>query len=301
MNEIIGIDIGYSSTKVSFRDRNVKFPTAICFATDVGTKFGEDNVYEFEGESYYVGKEAVSEESFTTTDYKFLSKFAPLITYHVLKKFDEHHMDRPIELRTGLSITDWEHKKEFANRLRTIEVNGDKITTDPKLVPQGAGVITDWVVNNNKGEYPDRISVIDIGHNTINVLSYVNGKPVRRDINGYPGHGVTSILKPFTAYLENTYSINFSEQEAIQIFIKGYLNYNGELQTDVSTKILELKKQFVSKLFNSVLINAKKTMAISNVVLLAGGGSILLQDIEFPKNVILTKDPVFSNVRGFIL
>ena len=182
MDEILGIDIGYSSTKVSFRGKNVKFPTAICFATDIGTKFGGDNVYSFEGETYYVGKEAVSEESFTTTDYKFLNKFAPLIVYHVLKKFDEHHMKRPIQMRTGLAITDWDHKAEFTERLKNIKVNDEEISTVPTLIPQGAGCIIDWVESENDGKYPDRISVVDIGHNTINFLSYVDGEPIRKDI-----------------------------------------------------------------------------------------------------------------------
>lgn len=301
MSELIAIDIGYSATKVFFKGRTVKFPTAICFATDVGTKFGEDNVYEFEGDTYYVGKEAVSEESFTTTDYKFLNKFAPLIVYHVLKKFDEHNIVRPVDLRTGLAITDWGHKEEFADRLRSISVNGDTIETEPRLIPQGAGSVADWVYNTNGGHFPDRISVIDIGYNTINVISYLEGKPVRKDTNGYPGHGVTSILKPFTSYLENTFSINFSEQEAIQVFTKGTFKYNGEDQPAVGEKIVELKKQFVSKLLNSVLVKDRKTMALSDVVLLAGGGSLLLKDINMPPNIVRVDDPVFSNVRGFAL
>ena len=43
--EEIGIDIGYSSCKVSFRDKITKFPTAISFATDVGIQYGNENVY----------------------------------------------------------------------------------------------------------------------------------------------------------------------------------------------------------------------------------------------------------------
>jgi len=297
----LGEDIGYSSTKVSFKGKEVRFPTAICFATDVGTQFGEEDVYEFEGQKYYVGKEAVGEESFTTTEYKFLYKFGPLLTYHVLKKFNEHNLDVPVELRTGLSITDWGNMKEFKERLSQITVNGETIDLNVKIIPQGAGVIVDWVNNNNNGEFPDRISVIDIGHNTINFLSYVNGKPVRKDTNGYPGHGVTSILKPFTKFLENTYSMTFSEQEAIQIFIKGQFKFNGKYDEKIGEKIAEFKGQFVTKLFNSVLSNDKKTIAISDKVLIAGGGALLLGDTKFPSQVEMVQDPVMSNVRGFMV
>lgn len=301
MNQPIGIDIGYSSTKVRYNKRNVRFPTAICFATDVGTSFGEEDVYEFEGDKYYVGKDAVSQESFSTTDYKFLYKFAPVIIYHILKKFDEHNLSKPIEVVTGLAITDWDKKDEFKERISNFEINGEKIELNVTLVPQGAGVILDYVYNQNNGSFPERISAVDIGHNTINFLSYKNGKPVRSEISGYPGHGVTSILKPFTKFLENKFSLSFSEQEAINIFQKGVFRYNGEIQEDVSEKIEEIKSQFIKKLFNSVLVNDKKVMGMSDVVLLAGGGSMLLEDVSFPSNVVKVEEPIFANVRGYMV
>ena len=67
-------------------------------------------------------------------------------------------------------------------------------------------------------------------------------------------------------------------------------------------KIMELKSQFVKKMFQSVLVNDKKTMAISDVVLIAGGGAYLLQDVPFPPNVEFVDSPYeFSNVRGYCL
>lgn len=299
MNDPIAIDIGYSSTKVSFRGKQVRFPTAISFATDVGTQFGQENVYEFEGERYFVGQEAVSEESFTTTDYKFLRKFAPLLIYHILRKFNEHNMDTPIVIKTGLAITDWGHKDDFKERLENITVDSNNLSLQVTIIPQGAGAIVDWVNNENNGIYPDRISVIDIGHNTINFLSYLGGRPVKKDISGYPGHGISSIVKPFTNYLENTYSMNFSQQEAIQIFVKGSFLFNGVDQEGVATIIEQLKKQFVSKLFNSVLVNDKKIIGISNVVLIAGGGASLLSAVDFPPQYQIVNEPVFANVRGY--
>lgn len=300
MNENIGIDIGYGDCKVTFQGKTAKFPSAICYASDIGTKFGNDNIYEFEGEKYYVGKEAVSEESFSTGDYKFMKKFAPLLVYHILKKFSEHNIST-INIRTGLSISDWEHKKEFVDRLSEITCNGETIKTNTSIIPQGAGCIMDWVHNYNNSEFPDRITAIDIGNNTINLLSYVDGKPVRKDIKAYPGHGVSSIIKPFTSFMENQYKMSFSEQEAKEIFVRGKFKFNGAEEVVVADKIVEFKKQFVSKLFNSVLVSDKKMMSLSDVVLLAGGGSLLLKDIEFPPNVIKVQDPVFSNVRGFVI
>jgi hypothetical protein len=296
----IAIDIGYSSCKIAYMDKIVKFPTSISYATDVGITYGEDNVYEFEGEKYYVGKDAVDGESFTTNEYKFLHKFAPLLIYHILSKFDQANLDEPLVVKTGLAMVDWFKKDDFIERISEFEVNGQSIEVIPKLIPQGAGCIMDWVNNDNAGEFPHKIMTIDLGYNTINVVGFTEGKPLRKDIKSYPGHGVSSIIKPFTSYLENTYAMNFSEQEAISIFVRGSFKYNGEEQPDLSDKILELKSQFVKKLFQSVLVNDKKSMATSDVVLIAGGGAYLLQDTPFPPNVEFVSEPFeFSNVRGY--
>jgi hypothetical protein len=296
----IAIDIGYSSCKIAYMDKIVKFPTSISYATDVGITYGEDNVYEFEGEKYYVGKDAVDGESFTTNEYKFLHKFAPLLIYHILSKFDQANLDEPLVVKTGLAMVDWHKKDDFIERISEFEVNGQSVEVIPKLIPQGAGCIMDWVNNDNAGDFPHKIMTIDLGYNTINVVGFTDGKPMRKDIKSYPGHGVSSIIKPFTSYLENTYAMNFSEQEAISIFVRGSFKYNGEEQPDLSDKILELKSQFVKKLFQSVLVNDKKSMATSDVVLIAGGGAYLLQDTPFPPNVEFVSEPFeFSNVRGY--
>lgn len=279
-----------------------KFPSAISFSSDTGLTYGEENVYEFEGEKYYVGKEAVSEEAFVTTDYKFLYKFAPIIIYHILSKFDAVNRDEPLEVRTGLAIVDWTNKEEFSERISNFTVNGKDITIQPVLIPQGAGVAVDWTTHDNNGEYPDRLHVLDIGFNTINSIHFEGGRPNKSKTKTYPGHGVSSIIKPFVSYMENKYSMQFSEQEAINIFVKGTFKYNGEDQDDIADKVIELKSQFVKKMFQSVLVNDKKTMAISDVVLIAGGGAYLLQDIPFPPNVMFVDSPFeFSNCRGYAM
>lgn len=302
MSSEIGIDIGYSSVKVSYKDKVAKFPSSVSFSTDIGITYGEENVYKFEGETYYVGKEASGSEAFVTSDYSFLHKFAPLLIFHILSKFSLADLEEPIVVKTGLSIVDWPKKDEFIDRISNFEVNGKEINLEPVLIPQGAGCAVDWTYYNNDGEFPERLTVIDIGFHTINLISFVGGKPIRKDMKSYPGHGVSSIIKPFTEFMENKFAVTFSEQEAITIFIKGKFKYNGEEQTIVTDKIQEFKSQFVKKLFQSVLRNDRKIMAMSDIALIAGGGAYLLQDIPFPNNTHFVDSPFeFSNVRGYII
>lgn len=298
-NEEIDIDLGYGWAKIHYNGKYAKFLTAIMYYSDVGVAYGDNNVYDYEGDKYYVGSGATS-EAFATNEYKFKYKFDPLLIYHVLSQFDKLPQSRPITVNAGLALVDWAHKDEYIQRISSFEVNGEKININVNLKPQGAGVADDWVYNDNNGEYPERLHILDIGHNTINSLHFINGKPDKANIKTYPGHGVSSIVKPFNQFLENTFSMQFSEQESIGIFNKGSFKYNGTEQSIVSDKIQELKSQFVTKLFQSVLVNDKKLMGMSDVVLIAGGGAYLLQDTEFPPNVKFVSTPYeYSNVRGY--
>jgi len=308
VSNIIGIDIGYAQTKIAYKNKLVKFPTAISFANDIGMTYGEDNVYDFEGDKYYVGAEAVSGESFTTTNFKFLLKFAPLIIYHILKKFDEFEVKKPIEVRTGLALGDWENREEFIERIKSFEINGEKIEINPVLIPQGAGVFYDYVHSKRNGDISGEVHVIDIGGNTINSLHFSEGRPVRQKSRPYPGHGVISILRPFADSLEKKYMHSFSEQEAQKYLLKGKVIWEGQEDQEFTEYIKNLKIQFVKKLFNSVLEKDKKILGTSDLVIIGGGGTYFIQDsIEEIKkagkflNYDVVESPAeYANVRGYV-
>ena len=126
--------------------------------------------------------------------------------------------------------------------------------------------------------------------------------PIRAKCKSFPNHGVVSIIRPLTNWLESTYSMKFSEQETIKILLNGKFIFNGEEQTEVAEMILNLKKNFVQKLFNSILVSEKKLLGTSEKVIIAGGGAYMLEDVAFPKNTDFVEKPYeFSNVRGYYL
>ncbi len=299
MNKIV-IDIGYSSSKILFNEQYYKVPTAISFANDAGIAFGESSVYEFEDEKYYVGEQA-TDEAFTTTDFNFLKKFAPLIVFHIFKKLG---IAGDIQMKTGLALTDWSKKEEFQERLQFLKVSGETVATNCKVVgPQGSGAYNTYIVQNGlMTDQPKTACVIDIGYRTINFLYYERGEAIQTKMKGFPGHGVVSIMKTFSNYLESTYGMPFSEQEALKIFMDQELSLGGEDQLDIPTVIADLKNKFVQKLMNSVLVSEKKLLGLSKLVLIAGGGAYYIQDVPMPKNVVYNTDPKeFSNVYGYSL
>lgn len=299
MNKI-SIDIGYSSSKIMFNDQYYKVPTAISFANDCGIEFGESSVYDFEGENYYVGEQA-SDEAFTTTDYKFLYKFAPLIVFHIFNKLG---ISGDINLNTGLALTDWSKREEFTERLQFLKVNDATVATNVKVVgPQGSGAYNTFIAQNELHNNPPKsVCVIDIGYRTINFLYYERGEPIQTKMKGFPGHGVVSIMKTFSNYLESRYGMPFSEQEALKIFMDKEFSLGGEIQEGIAEYITDLKNKFIQKLMNSVLVSEKKTLMMAEKVLIAGGGAYYIEDVAMPKNTVYNTDPKeFSNVFGYSL
>jgi len=296
----LDIDVGYSSTKIKFGGKLHKLPSAVAFASDLGIDYGEDDVVEYRGEKYYVGESAVGMETFTTTDFGFKRQFDPVIIHHVIKKLNllEDVKVNSIKLSLTLALADWKHKDEYLEILKKYDIDGITIGFDNiTLLPQGAGSYMGYV--GSKGVHPQSAAVIEIGFNTINFLVYESGKPKRAHSKGFSGHGVSSILRPFASYLESTFNMPFGEAESLKIFTNGSFVFNGIEQQQVTDKIIELKGQFVKKLFNSVLTGEKKILATSEKVIIAGGGCYLLEGINFPPNVQLAAKPYeFANIAS---
>jgi hypothetical protein len=307
MNKI-AIDVGYSYTKIWFNDQIYKLPSAISYAVDSGIQFGTEDVYNFEGQKLYVGDMAANNESFVTTDYNFLYKYAPIIIYHIFKKLNLTSNDgaaalaNGIELRTGLALADWAKKDEFMTRISNIKVNGEEIKTNPILIPQGAGAITSYIYTELAGNWPTTILGIDLGYNTINLISYEDGVPVKSRCKSFPGHGVSSIVRPFANFMETKFSIPFSEAEINKIFVRGNFTFNGEKRPEVTEMIQELKQNFIHKLINSVLVSEKKYLGLSDIVLFSGGGAYYLTDIPLPPNVRFPAGNYeYQNVIGYAI
>jgi len=304
----VGLDLGYSSVKTMFLNEFNMIPTAIAFSIDTGIDYGNNDSYIYENENLYVGNSAVN-ESFSTLDYKFKYKYDPLLIFHSLLKLGALDLNKSnqdhLELRLGLALGDWKHKDEYIARVSAITVDGKTYTfPNIRIIPQGAGSYITALVKLFNNEHPDTCSVIDIGFNTINFLYFVEGQPQRQQCRSYTGHGVSSIINSFTNWLNSTYDMPFSTQEARKIFMKNKFIYNGVDQEEVKQMILELKSNFIKKLKNSILVNEKKLLSTSEKVLFCGGGSNLIKDIPMPPNVVFfntSEEALYSNVQGFML
>jgi len=298
-NIILPIDLGYSAGKMLFNNKIYKYQSSINYAGAVNLEYGDGTqVYEFEGEKYTVGQP--SETSFVTTNFEFITKFGPLMMYHATKLLGLDLKNNTIVFSTGLAISDWPRRQEFVERIASVkEINGEAVDFKiGSIIPQGAGVYYDFL-NDNPEVAEQNVFVIDGGYNTVNTMSFKKGVPDRNKAAAHIGAGVSTIIKEFTKYMELTYNLPFSEQEALEKFIEKRFVYKGIEQKQVTEKIDELKKQFIQQLFKSILVSEQKLLNTSDVVIIGGGLAYFL-NVPMPSNARFVKDPYeFSNVRGY--
>jgi len=303
--ESISIDIGYGHTKIRYKNKEVKIPTAVGLYTDNGIDYGDQEVYEFEGEKYIVGSDASMGETFTTTDFKQLLKYSPLIIYHILNKFQLANKEMPIVVKTGLALNDLGHIPEFEKRLSHFVINGQEINLKLKIVPQGIGIYMRYLKEGSKVKEgfdltSKKVAIIDIGFNTINVLSIVKKKFQKQVSKAYPGHGVSSLVRPVKTFIENKFNMQCSDSEINEYVIDESFMFNGVEHEDVVKFIKDEKRKFIMKLFQSVLIEDKKMLGSSHLVIISGGGANFLKGAKLPPNAVIDDDPLeFNNVRGY--
>lgn len=310
----LAIDFGYSGyAKCVYQDQYFKFQLSIDFFNNYAIAYGQNNHYEFENEKLIVGTSNQTEDSFSTTDYKFLHKYGPIAIFYILEKLKLLDQLDKIELKIGIALIDWNKRLEFLDRMRKINIscygsnfpNGVKMydlkLNNITLYTQGQGSGKYFTIVDREGVYPNTLLVIDIGYNTINLIYFEKGKPIANRSKPLPGHGISTVIKPFQNFLESITGMNFSEAEAIGYFIQGNMIFHGLEKPEVTAEIIRLKGVFIKKLMNNLMVSEKKGLATSEVVLFTGGGAYYIKDAQFPPNFKFNSKGIheFENVLGY--
>lgn len=295
----IALDIGYGDVKCSVENKLFKFDSAVCYAKNAFTEVGSNNTYEFEGKKYLVGADAVS-EAFTTRDYKFLEKYAPLLIYKAIELAGVS-IDEEINLITGLSLIDWKNRKEqFANRISKFYINQKEININVTLVPQGTGIYNMYLA-----KYPEakeqNILIDDIGYNTHDRLYYERGTP-------NPGEsyatstGFNKIATEIQTIISSEYGLDFPEQEIKRIIKDKKLRIGGQVK-DLTQIINEETEKYFEFYMNEARSKKKALMMRADRIVIAGGTAYYLESQEFPENVTFLHGEQYEylNVQGYSL
>ena len=308
MNYLIA-DIGYGDTKFAYEEegklRLGKFPSAIVrrgpetrtVDTELAGLKGESGELIYNGAVYVVGEEALLEGTPISTRRKdFIPRFSPIIVAKIIQSLGREF--EGVIISAAISDLTEENRRAIRDALSSFTVNGRMFSfSDIRIFPQGYGIYRDVFPKGYEG----LVVVADIGFNTIDISTYMLGKPVRRNIIGLPGYGTSRIIQRIIEKIRQELGEPVSEIEI-----------NRALQKDKKLKIygrtidlskwLEEETRFYAE---DILIQIENS-SIGQVwkradvrIIGGGGGYFIPKEFSEMMDIIIPKNPEFSNVRGF--
>lgn len=298
--QMIAIDLGYGDVKVAYmlnaKIHEFKFPTAIVRARENHLELGdagEDNTFLYNGRRYKVGTDALHEAKHTR-DFDFLVEFGALLIFVAIKQAG-FNLKEPIKIATGLSILDWGSYDKFVKSLNVIFVDNIKINIAKMAIfAQGQGIYKD------AGAVGEKISVVDIGYNTLDYLVFKNGRPSPHDSDATV-MGVHNMTERVRSNLTRCHPrTKFSEQFAKECFINGGYSLAGE-KYDLTDFVDMEKEEYSKDLISMLQRDYASSYNFADQVVFSGGGAYHLDRDSLPKNAIFSPEPFeYSNVRGYL-
>ena len=205
------------------------------------------------------------------------------------------------QLVLGLPIQQYKNNKDELikliedNRAKTVEVNGKKrdiFITDVAIAPEGASAYYNLSKECKASIEKKQLVIVDIGGRTTDVCLFKDKKI--KQYKTIPG-GMLNIYGDIVSTINELYSQNFDLEDGEEVLKEG-LFLDGEYK-DVSFIKIILKRQFDS-IFKELQLNFNVD---KGYVLLTGGGAPTFRKAfsNRLKNLIISSDNVFDNVKGF--
>lgn len=283
---ILGIDVGYSHTKVIGANIEFNFKSTIEEGSlDIGNSIRVD----FNGKTYTVGEQ---NGLYATEINKMHSLNFKICLYTAIAKAMKDKTTEDIQLVTGLPAQYYQAQKEDLIK----ELQGKKVTitlndepkrftiTDVIVFPQSAGVLL-LEPNKLKGD----VCVVDIGGFTVDV-SYFNNKKLRKLHTLELGMNV--LANTLVQKIKAEYGVSYDVLKADDI-----LDTN-EIVRDGKAINIESLIDDVLESHTKLIENRLKGLQEYNLSkhIFVGGGSLRLSkflDIE------IDKDTVYTNAKAY--
>lgn len=285
---IIGVDHGYGYTKTveTIMKSGVE-------ELPIEPPFNED-ILIYNGDIYTVGQVRTEQpaEKTQTIDYYILTLAA------IAKVLKSHNLKRANDLiiAVGLPYSFMSKQadgfKKYLGKNKNVEFKyeGKKYflgIKEVKVFPQGFPMIATELGNTGK----DELSVVDIGSRTIDVLTFLHGKPLYDKCFSIDRKGTLDCIEVIRKYYLAEFQENVDEEIIQNIF------------QNKKVALPEQNVKFIKKLVKIYINDVMKQLEAKginyNVVYCGGGASVLKnygKEID-PSSVI--KDDIYGNARGY--
>lgn len=284
---IIGVDLGNYSVKTS---------KGINFLSKVNESNGlfDEKVVVFDNKKLLIG-----EGEFETDFNKSMKKNTLPLLYTALALSDDE--EECFDVVLGLPIQQYKANKDEVikyindNNNKLIEVNGvarEIYINDVQVVPEGASAYYNLSYENKQLIGNKQLVIVDIGGRTTDVCLFKDKK-----IKNYKTipDGMLNIYNDIVTVVNELYSQNFVLEDGEEVLKEG-------LFLDGEEKDLMFVKQILKKHFDTIFKELQLNFNVAKgYVLLTGGGAGVFKTAfkNRLKNLIVSEDNVFDNVKGF--
>jgi len=315
---ILGIDIGYSNLKLAFGEKTsnpttLLRPAGAAPADRFGTRFDgkahDDFVrVQVDGVDFVAGVPTDRAEMWSRSlhaDYPSSASYKAL--FHAGLLLSE--MDRIDMLVTGLPVSqylDEGRRKAVAEQMRgTHQVTPKRAVTveKVKVMPQPVGGFLDYLAQENTDLSGASVLVIDPGFFSVDWVVIMDSD-LHRHSSGTSLEASSVVLEEASRLIAKDHGANISTEKlenAIrgnkpEVMILGQKVEYGEYIAKASETVGHVVVEAIQK-------SLRKEREMADLVLLVGGGAQFFHDAvksAFTRQTVaLTKEPVFSNARGF--
>lgn len=284
---IIGVDHGYGYTKganvimKSGIDRMIMEPPF------------KDDILKFQGEVYAVGQKRgeMQTEKTKTIDYYILT----LATIAAEMKMANKTRLNDVVIAAGLPYSFMSTQaaafQRYLGKNKKVEFTyeGTKYSvgiSGVKLFPQGFPMIA-----YELAEDKDEITVADIGSRTIDVLTFVNGKPIYDKCFSLDRKGTLDAIDMIEKYFLAKFSESIPENKIQMIFQNKKVNLPQEQ--------IKFIKDLIKAYANDV-VKQLEAKGIKYNTIYCGGGAAVIKNYckNLPEGTIINDD-IHANARGY--
>lgn len=319
--KILSVDIGFGSTKVTYLNpantlQNNKFITALAKKNESGVFMDEDCV-EVGGINYLCFDRATkvpADQQIQIRDFDSLKLATPIFIKKISKDLNLQ-FDYVV---AGLSIAMYDKWQEYQKHIcTTLNLPEDRVI----VLQQGVG---GWATYSTYGLDPsDTVSgglrlndylLIDIGHNTLDVLSVIGGKLSEDTVGGMSGAGTTWIADRLANWIYKEHKITVTPSNARELVEKQRWTNRGKT-VDLVPILSKIKNEYCKFIVNTLESAYANSMQNRQGLLFIGGTSIVIKETmerdpeirELFKSMYgeyfinIPRDPEFYNSAGYYL
>ncbi len=300
MDDCIGIDIGYGFTKTCRAGDRRIFPTAVTLMAAEPT-FSEVHRISVNGHQFLVGKEAEREGNTIDTRHSgFVTSDAWLaVLGECLRINDLPGGEIVLGVPPGMYSRAYSQRILEAIRESDIRISGElyRISGEVRIIPQGAGIFFRHV-KDRPDDYGKNVTVLDIGHHTVDMVLFSAGKYVenaRESLEMGVSLILDSIIKTF--YREHRFSIGF--RDALDILRSGQIRRLG------ITYILDINEEVnrYARRFETIMDRyLEKLPTRPDVGVMGGGGAVVIHHlVDLKHRLPMVNEPAMANAVGYWL